>query len=72
MKFHTKPTEILRLQDGITFDDSSSALKGTHRGSICFANGMTGYQEIYTDSRNYGQVMVYTTTHLINYGSPEI
>ena len=72
MKYYTKPSAILMLQDGSVIYGSSIGEKGTHGGEICFNTGMTGYQEIYTDPSYFGQVVVNTNAHIGNYGVIEL
>ena len=72
MKYFTKQSAILMLQDGSVIYGSSIGKKGTHGGEICFNTGMTGYQEIYTDPSYYGQVVVNTAAHIGNYGVIEL
>ncbi|MEQ9405173.1 MAG: glutamine-hydrolyzing carbamoyl-phosphate synthase small subunit [Cyclobacteriaceae bacterium] len=69
MKFPTRKTATLLLQDGTTFTGFSIGKQGTSGGEICFNTGMTGYQEIYTDPSYYGQIVVNTTSHIGNYGA---
>ena len=61
-----KHKATLLLADGTVFHGSLIGNPGTNGGEICFNTGMTGYQEIYTDSSYTGQVIV--TTHIGNYG----
>lgn len=69
MKFETRKSAILLLEDGTSFHGSSIGHIGTSTGEICFNTGMTGYQEIYTDPSYFGQIVVNTTSHIGNYGT---
>lgn len=68
MKYSSKQTALLLLEDGTVFQGKAIGKIGTHGGEICFNTGMTGYQEIYTDPSYYGQIIVNTTSHIGNYG----
>ena len=72
MKFPTRKKAILLLQDGTIFSGFSIGKQGTSGGEICFNTGMTGYQEIYTDSSYYGQIIINTTSHIGNYGAVDV
>lgn len=68
MKYQSKQTAYLVLEDGLVFKGKSVGKVGTTTGEICFNTGMTGYQEIYTDPSYAGQIIVNTTSHIGNYG----
>jgi carbamoyl-phosphate synthase small subunit len=68
MKYKTKPQAILLLQDGKTFYGKAAGKIGTTTGEICFNTGMTGYQETFTDSSYFGQILITTHVHIGNYG----
>ena len=59
---------VLILADGTTLFGKSAGVKSTAVGEICFNTGMTGYQEIFTDTSYHGQLMVTTNSHIGNYG----
>ena len=68
MKYTTKNSAILLLNDGTIFHGKSIGIAGTTFGEVCFNTGMTGYQEIFTDPSYFGQIMVTTNPHIGNYG----
>ena len=59
---------LVLLADGTIFYGRSAGIDGTSYGEICFNTGVTGYQEIFTDTSYFGQIMVTTTSHIGNYG----
>ncbi|WP_306014506.1 MULTISPECIES: glutamine-hydrolyzing carbamoyl-phosphate synthase small subunit [unclassified Allomuricauda] len=70
MKYHTKKKALILLADGtIFYGKAVGGREGTAVGEVCFNTGMTGYQEIFTDSSYYGQLMVTTNAHIGNYGA---
>jgi carbamoyl-phosphate synthase small subunit len=69
MKYQTKQTAYLVLEDGSVFKGNAVGKIGTTTGEICFNTGMTGYQEIYTDPSYTGQIIINTTSHIGNYGT---
>jgi carbamoyl-phosphate synthase small subunit len=71
MKFETRESAVLLLEDGTSFRGSAIGHIGTATGEICFNTGMTGYQEIYTDPSYFGQIVVNTTSHIGNYGTTD-
>jgi carbamoyl-phosphate synthase small subunit len=68
MKYSEKSPALLLLNDGTIFYGKSAGKYGTATGEVCFNTGMTGYQEIFTDSSYFGQIMVSTNVHIGNYG----
>ena len=68
MKKQTSTEAILLLEDGTVYKGKSLGRIGTSGGELCFNNGMTGYQEIFTDPSYYGQMVVTTVSHVGNYG----
>jgi carbamoyl-phosphate synthase small subunit len=68
MKYTSKKSALLLLEDGTLIKGTAIGKIGTHGGEICFNTGMTGYQEIYTDPSYFGQIIVNTTSHIGNYG----
>jgi carbamoyl-phosphate synthase small subunit len=68
MKYTTRKSAILLLNDGTIFYGKSIGITGKTFGEVCFNTGMTGYQEIFTDPSYYGQLMVATNAHIGNYG----
>jgi len=63
---------ILLLDDGSVYHGTAAGIKGIATGEICFNTGMTGYQEIFTDSSYFGQIMVTTNVHIGNYGTKHL
>jgi carbamoyl-phosphate synthase small subunit len=61
----------LVLADGTVFEGeiAGSALAKPATGEVVFNTSMTGYQEILTDPSYTGQIVVFTTAHLGNYGT---
>jgi carbamoyl-phosphate synthase small subunit len=68
MNYTTRKQAILLLADGTIFYGKSIGISGTTFGEVCFNTGMTGYQEIFTDTSYFGQIMVATNAHIGNYG----
>jgi carbamoyl-phosphate synthase small subunit len=68
MKYTTRKSAILLLNDGTIFHGKSIGITGKTFGEVCFNTGMTGYQEIFTDPSYFGQLMVATNAHIGNYG----
>ena len=68
MKYTSRQSAYLVLEDGTVFHGKAVGKIGTTQGEICFNTGMTGYQEIYTDPSYFGQIIVNTTSHIGNYG----
>ena len=68
MKYQTRKRALVLLADGTIFYGKSAGIEGTSTGEICFNTGMTGYQEIFTDSSYFGQIMVTANAHIGNYG----
>ncbi len=59
---------ILLLSDGTIFHGNAVGKIGETIGEICFNTGMTGYFEILTDPSYFGQLILFTHTHIGNYG----
>ena len=53
MKYTTKKSALLLLNDGTIFHGNSIGIEGTTFGEVCFNTGMTGYQEIFTRSEEH-------------------
>ena len=58
----------LLLADGKVYSGTSIGKIGSTIGEICFNTGITGYQEIFTDSSYTGQILLQTNVHIGNYG----
>ena len=72
MKYQSRRKAFILLADGTIFHGKSVGdEEGTAFGEVCFNTGMTGYQEIFTDSSYFGQLMVTTNAHIGNYGTNE-
>ncbi|MGB4775968.1 MAG: glutamine-hydrolyzing carbamoyl-phosphate synthase small subunit [Daejeonella sp.] len=68
MTNYIKLPAVLLLEDGTIYYGKAAGKIGTTSGEICFNTGMTGYQEIFTDTSYFGQIMVTTNAHIGNYG----
>ncbi|MBK9044603.1 MAG: glutamine-hydrolyzing carbamoyl-phosphate synthase small subunit [Saprospiraceae bacterium] len=62
------PKAILVFEDGSVYHGKAAGITGTTGGEVCFNTGMTGYQEIFTDTSYYGQILLTTNVHIGNYG----
>ena len=71
MEYRSKKKAFVLLADGTQFFGKSIGIEGSAFGEICFNTGMTGYQEIFTDPSYFGQLMVTTNAHIVNYGVEE-
>ena len=58
----------LALADGRVFFGYGIGAQGATSGEICFNTGMTGYQEILTDTSYSGQIVIFTFPHIGNVG----
>jgi len=67
MKYVAKAPAILLLEDGKIFYGKAAGKIGTTAGEICFNTGMTVYQEIFMYPSYYGQIIVTTNVHIVNY-----
>jgi carbamoyl-phosphate synthase small subunit len=61
-------TAYVLLEDGERFDGLACGADGHAVGEVVFTTGMTGYQEAVTDPSFAGQLIVFTTAHVGNYG----
>ncbi len=68
MKYQTRKSAHLVLEDGTVFEGKAAGSIGTTSGEIAFNTGMTGYQEIFTDPSYFGQIIVMASSHIGNYG----
>ncbi|MFA5573765.1 MAG: glutamine-hydrolyzing carbamoyl-phosphate synthase small subunit [Brumimicrobium sp.] len=59
---------VLLLEDGTTFYGKPIGKPGRTTGELVFNTGMSGYQEVFTDPSNHGQIIVMSTSHIGNYG----
>lgn len=60
---------VLATADGEVFVGIAAGADGTAVGEAVFNTAMTGYQEIVTDPSYAGQVVVFTSPHIGNYGT---
>ena len=71
-QINTNKQAKLVLENGVIFSGTSFGSEGETIGEVCFNTGMTGYQEILTDSSYCGQLITMTYPHIGNYGvNPE-
>lgn len=59
------------LADGTEIEGFSIGAKGKTIGEVCFATGMSGYQETLSDPSFYGQIVTQTFPMIGNYGVNE-
>lgn len=59
---------LLLLEDGTVFEGQAHGSTHTVSGEICFTTSMAGYYETLTDPSYANQVVVFTHTHIGNYG----
>lgn len=59
---------LLALEDGSIFPGDVVGALRDGGGEVVFNTAMTGYQEVLTDPSYHGQIVVFTTPHLGNYG----
>lgn len=60
---------LLMLADGFCLEGYTCGADGEATGEVVFTTGMSGYQETLTDPSYYGQIVVFTSAHIGNYGS---
>ena len=63
-----KKNAKLVLSNGVVFPGFSFGASGTSVGEIVFNTGMTGYQEVITDTSYYGQILTFTYPEIGNTG----
>lgn len=75
---HTEPTAphsgaftaaALQLSDGTQFVGEMSATARIASGEVVFNTVMSGYQEVISDPSYAGQIIVFTSAHIGNYGT---
>ncbi|MDR1545350.1 MAG: glutamine-hydrolyzing carbamoyl-phosphate synthase small subunit [Deltaproteobacteria bacterium] len=59
----------LTLDDGARFEGLSVGPVAEAEGEVIFITAMSGYQEVLTDPSYHGQIVVFTTAHVGNYGT---
>jgi carbamoyl-phosphate synthase small subunit len=59
----------LTLDDGTRFEGLAVGPNTQAQGEVIFITAMSGYQEVLTDPSYYGQIVVFTTAHIGNYGT---
>jgi len=62
---------LLLLEDGSIFEGLSYGAEATVTGEICFTTNMAGYYETLTDPSYSHQLVIFTHTHIGNYGVRE-
>lgn len=63
----------LTLDDGTMFEGLGVGPLSEAEGEVIFITAMSGYQEVLTDPSYHGQIVVFTTAHVGNYGTnPEV
>ncbi len=62
----------LYLADGWHAEGTLHAAEGTFSGEVIFHTALTGYPELLTDPSFFGQFLVFTHTHIGNYGTDAI
>ncbi len=62
---------LLLLEDGTIFEGAGFGAECLATGEICFTTSMTGYYETLTDPSYSHQLIVFTHTHIGNYGVRE-
>ncbi|MDR1578181.1 MAG: glutamine-hydrolyzing carbamoyl-phosphate synthase small subunit [Deltaproteobacteria bacterium] len=58
----------LTLDDGTRFEGQVVGSLTEAAGEVIFITAMSGYQEVLTDPSYHGQIVVFTTAHIGNYG----
>ena len=69
MTINTKMPALLMLDDGTCFEGYALGACQEAVGEVVFTTGMSGYQETITDPSYYGQIVVFTSAHIGNYGA---
>ncbi|MDR2140252.1 MAG: glutamine-hydrolyzing carbamoyl-phosphate synthase small subunit [Deltaproteobacteria bacterium] len=59
----------LTLDDGARFEGQAVGPLTEAAGEVIFITAMSGYQEVVTDPSYHGQIVVFTTAHIGNYGT---
>lgn len=59
---------LLALEDGSIFPGRAFGSLDASGGEVVFNTSMSGYQEILTDPSYHGQIVVFTASHIGNYG----
>ena len=62
---------ILELEDGTKFIGNNFGFNSQTSGELVFQTGITGYPETITDPSYAGQLIVFTTPLINNYGFPK-
>lgn len=62
---------LLLLEDGTVFEGSGFGAEAIATGEICFTTSMNGYYETLTDPSYSHQIVIFTHTHIGNYGVRE-
>ncbi len=62
-------TAVLVFDDGTVFWGRGIGASGSNVGEVVFNTGITGYQEVLTDSSYAGQIITFTFPHVGNVGA---
>ena len=71
MEINHKNQSILELEDGTKFIGNNFGFNSQTSGELVFQTGITGYPETITDPSYAGQLIVFTTPLINNYGFPK-
>lgn len=69
MTINTKMPALLMLDDGTCFEGYALGAGQEVVGELVFTTGMDAYQETMSDPSYYGQIAVFTSAHIGNYGA---
>ncbi len=65
-----RPAALLVTADGTVFEgEAAGASEPVATGELVFNTAMSGYQEVITDPSYAGQVVLFTSSHIGNYGT---
>lgn len=68
----TKIPALLMLDDGTCFEGYALGACQEVVGELVFTTGMCAYQETMSDPSYYGQIAVFTSAHIGNYGATDL
>ena len=68
----TKIPALLMLDDGTCFEGYALGACQEVFGELVFTTGMCAYQETMSDPSYYGQIAVFTSAHIGNYGATDL
>lgn len=72
MNANTKLPALLMLDDGTSFEGYALGACQEVVGELVFTTGMDAYQEVMSDPSYYGQIAVFTSAHIGNYGTASL